>query len=139
MGAVSIGVGKESKSSSSQPKEAFVVGIVELMLVVVLKFVVLEGSEDEDECRLAVELESTLVVEEVAVSSQDGVAFATACANELRYCSAALVLYLASPRFASSTPWDRKKARARELPPAVILAICSSVHSSNKVDLTKLR
>lgn len=104
LGVVSIGVGKESKSSSSQPKEAFVVGTVLLILVVVLKFVVLEGSEDEEECRLAVELESMLVVEEVAVSSQDGVALATAWAKELRYCSAALVLYLASPRFESSTP-----------------------------------
>jgi hypothetical protein len=126
-----IGVGMESKSSSSHPKEDVVVGLVLLTLVVMLKLVVLEGREELEECRLAEEAESAAG----ALSSMPELDEAMACCKTPRYCSAAFVLYLASPLLESSTPCERKKAIAFAFPPVVILAICSSVHSSRRVDL----
>ena len=115
----SMGEGRESKSSSSQPKEVpAVVAAVELTFVVVLKLVVLEGREELEEWRLAVELESLKLADEEAWAREVlwlvgppplssvalPLAFATACAKDVRYCSAAFVLYLASPLLESSTP-----------------------------------
>lgn len=129
-----MGVGMESKSSSSQPKEEVAAGFVLLTLVAVLKLVVLEGKDELEECRLAEEAESAAG----AVSSVAELDDVTALCKTPRYCSAALVLYFASPLLDSSTPCERKKALALAFPPVVILAICSSVHSSNNVDRTKL-
>lgn len=93
------------------------VAAVELTFVVVLKLVVLEGREELEEWRLAVELESLKLADEEAWAREVlwlvgpplssvalPLAFATACAKDVRYCSAAFVLYLASPLLESSTP-----------------------------------
>lgn len=98
-GALMMGVGIESKSSSSHPnEEAEAAGVVALMFVVVLKFVVVvvfEGSDEFEEWRLVDELDSWALP--VVDSSHWLAVLATACAKEVRYCSAAFVLYLASP------------------------------------------